>query len=442
MYPLPLSSPDTARPAAAAPARRTLLRGVGWLLIAQLLGRVARLATTLTVARLLAPEHFGVAAIALATHELAGVIARFATTPAIVRCAEDSLEAHCRAADVLNRRIGIALFVGQCLVAVPIATRYGEAELVGTIATLSLVYLLLPFGAVHFARTFRRQDLRTVAKAEVLQAVVDTVLTVAFAVAGAGVWALVVPKVLVVFPWIAMHRRASPWTSGTASSDVSPRDLLGFGGRVMGVEVLGILRHNLDYLIVGATLGVQALGVYFFAFNAGLGIARGLTAALNGALFPNLCEGDRAPAAVNARFRDGLGLSALVLVPWVTLQIWAAPHYVPLVFGERWVALGAVPVLQLICVAALPIAFVEAGAQYLRARGMPERDLRWHLPFTLAFGVAVAVGAGGGLEAVALAVLGAHLLNLPLYYIFNILPASRERSREPVPSPEKAPAHA
>ena len=403
------------------------LGGAARLFGAQLLARVARLVITLVVARLLVPEQFGVVAIAMTVHELGMVVVRFATIPAIVRSDEASVESTCRSAWSLNWVLGATLFALQCAVAVPVARAYGSPDIAAPIAFLALAYLLMPLGLVNAALSLRRGDMRPAADAEVRQAFGDAALSVALALSGFGLWSLILPKVAVVALWLAVHRKASPWRARGFSLDgVAP--LLRFGGGVVGVEALGVLRHSIDYLLIGFALGVEALGLYFFAFNAGLGITRGLLSALSAALLPDLCRGERSRSAMNARFVRGASLIAGIVGVWVLFQVLFAELYVPLVFGAHWAEHGAVPLLVIIGLCGVPMALVESGSQYLRARGEAARDLAWNGGYSTAFALAVAIGLHWGITGVACAVLAVNVVNAPLYLALNVAPVYR---REP-----------
>ena len=45
------------------------------------------------------------------------------------------------------------------------------------------------------------------------------------------------------------------------------RSLLGFGGQVTAIRILGSVRSNVDYLVVGGVLGASALGIYGMAYK-------------------------------------------------------------------------------------------------------------------------------------------------------------------------------
>ena len=57
------------------------------------------------------------------------------------------------------------------------------------------------------------------------------------------------------------------WRPKWQFSNKNWRELLRFGSSVLGVELLKTLRSNLDYLIVGRFLSIEALGIYYFAFS-------------------------------------------------------------------------------------------------------------------------------------------------------------------------------
>ena len=78
-----------------------------------------------------------------------------------------------------------------------------------------------------------------------------------------------------------------------------------YGWAVLGVELVKVLRLQADKLVVGAMMGAETLGIYFMAFNAGLGLATSFTQAFSVVLFPHLCAAEDKHGAL----RHGLGLS-------------------------------------------------------------------------------------------------------------------------------------
>jgi PST family polysaccharide transporter len=129
--------------------------------------------------------------------------------------------------------------------------------------------------------------------------------------------------------------------------------------------------------LVGRFLGIDALGLYYFAFNAGLGISLNVMNSFVWAMYPHLCSARGDLKQLQTRFFSGFKTIALVVVPLVLLQSSLAPFYVPIVFGQKWLA--AIPILVLICLSALPRPFAIAASLLLQAVDKTHINLYWDL---------------------------------------------------------------
>jgi teichuronic acid exporter len=205
--------------------------------------------------------------------------------------------------------------------------------------------------------------------------------------------------------WAILMYRAHDWRPGKFST-AHWGELFQFGRHVLGVELLKTLRNNLDYLIVGALIGVKELGVYYFAFNAGLGISLSFINAINLSLYPHLCAARHNWELFKQRYFSSFKTIASVIFPLVLLQASLAPLYVPLVFGQRWSV--AVPVLSLICLSALSRPFSDSASNLLLAIDQPKLDLRASGLFSVIFAAGLWLGSYGGVVGVALSVLVTH----------------------------------
>lgn len=394
--------------------RGRFARNLGWLGVAQVANRAFRLAATIVAARILLPEHYGLAAIVLAAHEFLMVIAQRATTTSLVQSKEKDLAARCTSAWSLNWLVGAGLFVGQFAMAVALAKVYENSALALPLCVLAVSFLMLPVGMVQAALNVRAGRLDIVAKIDATQSLVDALLTVVLALAGFGAWALILPKVLLVPLWVIVHRRRCSWRHEGRPDIGRWGDLFKFGRNVVGVNLLTVVRNNADYVLIGKFLGVEALGIYYFAFNAGVGITLGIINAFSAALLPHLCNARNYPERLEQQFKAALRALAVIVGCLVLLQALLAHVYVPIVFGQRWVDLGAVPILILICLSAIPRALGDALSQLLHATGNPALDFKLNLAFTVVFICALLLVVHNGPLAVASTVLLLMLVSIPL----------------------------
>ncbi len=394
------------------------IRNIGWMGVAELVIRVFRLVTTVILARFLSAEDYGLAAIVLMTYEFIRVFTRNGIADKIVQADAAEVEELCRTAYGLNWLIAGVLFIVQCLASLAIAQFYNNSHLIVPICLIAITYLIYPLAMVQTALIRRENRLDILALITSVQVSTDNILTAIFALSGLGMWAIVLPKFLVAPIWIILTFKYHPWRMTKSFTFAQGRKITSFAYRILGIELLTIFRENVDYLLIGKFVGVQALGVYYFAFNAGLGLSLSVINAIRVSLFSDLCDLNSQATLFIQRYMQSLRKIALMIVPLVILQSSLAPFYVPLVFGQKWVEKGAIPILVLICCSALSRPFADAASLMFRAFGQPQIELRWNIVFTFCLATAIWVGTQWGIFGAAIAVTATHLTLQPLYTIW------------------------
>ncbi len=415
---------------------RRLLANIGWLTVGMMTNRVLRLLITIVVARTLSQADYGLIALIFTAHEMIGLFLQRCTSVKLIQAAENELPHLCEATSSLNWVLGASLFLIQCATGWLLSQAYQAPELFLPLCALGLTYLQLPTAMVQAALNFRAGKLRLMAKIDVGQTLVDTLGILALIVAGAGIWALVIPKIFTPLIWIIGNRRVCGWRPPAGWSFNGWRTIVSYSSSLLLIDAMQVLRQNADYLLIGYFLGVEALGLYFFAFNAGLGIATSFSTAISSALLPHLCESAEQQDILRARYRRGLKLTVILVGGLMLVQTSLAPFYVPVVFGQDWVERGSAELIVLLCLVALPKSLIDASSQYLRAEDRPDTDLQLQTVLTVlllaGFGVAVTLG----LKAVAVA-------TVVCYYLFAAIVISRclrlSRKATSVSSPHTKP---
>ena len=275
-----------------------------------------------------------------------------------------------------------------------------------------VAYLIWPISVVQKTLIQRENRLKIIAITDTSLNITTSILSAVLAVMGMGVWAFVLPAVLIAPVDAFVYYKAHTWRLGSGFTTKNWSHILHFGKNILGVSLLRTLRNNLDYLLVGRFVGIKELGIYFFGFNAGLGISLSFINAINSAILPHLCAVRSEPSEFKRSYLNSLKTISITIVPFVLLQASLAPFYVPIVFGQKWIP--AIPIVILICLSAIPRPFADAASQLLVAVGKPYLDLRWNIKFTVIFTIAIFIGIHGQIIGVAACVLLVHLIFLPL----------------------------
>jgi O-antigen/teichoic acid export membrane protein len=391
---------------------------LGWLGSAELIQRIARLGTTVTLARVFPPETYGMVSAIYTVFSFALVFGMTESLIAnIVQTDDDRLEAVCDTVFWLMSLIVAALIGLQCLLSYPIASFYGTNQLVLPICVLSATYLYFPFFLIQLALLTRGNQLKIRASCQAGQSIISNLMIIVLAILGFKVWSVVL-GMLISFPiWIFITNKYSPWRPSFSRFTLEGSGgILRFAVSLSGVELLSLFRLNVDYLLITRFLGLEALGIYFFAFNAGLGISQGLISSLSTAWYPHFCEVRSNLTALRSRFLSSFRSIFTFLLLVVFLQTTLAPIYIPIIFGAKWIP--AVPILILICLSAIPFAMGNANSQLLRALGQTKLDLSWNSIFTVGFALILLLVVKQGIFWVAAAVLAVQMFAVPNFSWF------------------------
>ena len=388
----------------ALPQRPSLLATLMVWAASEAAAKFARIGATMVAARVLVPEQLGVIALVLAFGEILKALAENGVGQRIIAASADDLEATCNTAQRIFRIWCSALFVAGCGVALGLEVFANARETAILLVIFSTQFLVMPLGLVSCFRAMRNGQSKAVAAIAGGQVVFSALAAVILLLVWPVAAAMILPRALTAPFWALAMRRLHPWHSTPDAGHAPLRPFLRFGGAIMGIEGIKALRLQADKLIIGGILGMEALGIWFFAFNAGLGLATSFCNAFAIALFPHLCSAGTTGKRRTA-LTDALQLALMILVPLVVAQAFLAPIYVPFIFGEAWS--GMSQMVGVLCLAAAPAVVWTAVSQWLRSEDRAGVDLRASIVITATIIGAVAVAAPFGLTATMFAYLAA-----------------------------------
>jgi len=399
--PTPTPTP-TSKPAGGM--SRRLLHGFAVLTGGAFVTKLTNTLVQIALAWLLSPEAFGVFGLTVTVNQLIAFI-RFAGLRDVL--VDRGQKAHLweTPAFWLSFTMGVATSI-VVLATGPIAAHvFGEPQLVGMLAVMSLVPLIDAVAVVPMTRLQRELRFNAMATINTTDIAGGAVLTVLFVLLGFDVYSFVIPRpIMSIVRLVWMYRIATPQIR------VRPmfrrwRFLLADSWRVLSTEMTQRLISQMDYLVLGLFHATSVVGLYFFAFSLSMQTNRLVAQNIGNLMFPVMyhLRDDRERLA-NGWLRS---FKAILVVgtPMALLQVAIAEPLFHLLFEPKWhpavllvQVLSAGMVLQ---ITALP------SDSLLRACGR-FRLVMWvsvcHM-LTMAVMVTLAAWLGGAREvAVAVAV--------------------------------------
>jgi lipopolysaccharide exporter len=381
-------------------------RGLAWSTASNVLLRLTNLAVGIIMARLIAPEAFGVFAVALTTWSILGSIAEFGLGADLVR--RDDYLRHLPTVATLGAVLSAVLAAGMFFGASAIAAGFGSPEATGTVQLMSIPLLLIGLSVVPAALLQRSIRQGTLFAIDASSLAISTTLMVVLAIAGLGPLALAFGRiagqiVTVILQYAAVRRwPVFGWDKTVAKEAVA------FGMPLAVANVVAWSTISIDNLIVARSLGPVELGLYVLAFNvaswplsvAGQSVRVIALPALS--RLPSAVERAQAMIKVSGPI---WAISALMSLGLMFL----APQLVSVAYGDQWAG-AVIAVVPLAAFGAFRVVF-DLSATYLIACGMTGRVLVVQVIGLIVLIPALIAGvqtfglAGAGWAHVAVAVL-------------------------------------
>lgn len=361
-----------------------IIKQIVWKLFERGGNAIVQLLTQIVMARLLAPEQFGMLSIMLVFVNLGNVIVQSGLNTAIIQAPELS-RTDCSTVFWMSAGISAVLYVLVFLGAPAIAGFYELPGLVWPLRALALLFFVNAYNAVQVALITRGLEMRKLFNATVASSLVSAALGIGSALVGTGVWALVAQQLSYQFVNCVAHALQLDWRPRAEFSPASARRLFGFGSRLLASGLLEQGYQGLSDLIIGRQFSAASLGLV----SQGKKYPQAIGNILDGAIQPVMLsavsrvQDDR--ARVKSLVRRALKTSTYLIAPAMVLFATVASSLVPLLLGEQWS--DAVWFMQVYCLvyALLPIHTTNLQA----LNGMGRSDLFLNLEvIKKAYGVA------------------------------------------------------
>lgn len=375
-------------------------------------GRILFFAATLVLARLLTPAEFGLVAFVVAILTYLDNVADLGVGEALVY-RSDGTDIEVASTSFWVGILGAIVAIGLVTAAAPFLGLIGPGGSVGLIfIVLSFNFLLRGLGSVHRYLMVRTLNFRRLVLAEQLSQLTKGGTAVALAVAGFGVWSIVIGQLAGTLVWSITLWFNTGWRPHLIMRWRHVRSLAAFGVAMGVIGITGQASHNIDYIIVGARLGAKELGYYSLAFRIPEIAILEIFAILQGILFPyfarlnDSAETGDAEALANFRVSYAQALRVLSLVAF-PLGFGMAALAQPLVlvfYGHEWLP-SAVP-LALVAIWTSFAALAGLAGSAFKALG---RARLLTILATLEAGLTIPTlwfAAGHGINAVAAAIVG------------------------------------
>jgi PST family polysaccharide transporter len=357
---------------------------------------------SVVLARLLTPVDFGLIGMVMV---LTGFAARFSDLgmgAALVQKLEVT-EEQTDSVFWINIMIGAGLTALFMLTAPLIAWFYKEPGLVSLTRVLALIFIFHAFGNVHRVVLQRRLDFKRIAQVEVSALLLGGVLAIGMALMGFGVWSLVAQPLVNGLTTSILFWLLVDWRPEFRFRPGKIKELTSFAFHLMGFDFFNYWVRQFDNILIGWKLGSAPLGLYSRAYNLMVFPVSRLGGLISRVMFPALSAIQEDRQRVKRVYLQVTRGIALITFPLMVGMLVVADNFMLTVFGRQW--MGAVPVLELLCVAGLFQSIGTTVGWIYTSQGRTDIMFKWGVAAGVVRITSFVIGVHWGIVGVAAAVV-------------------------------------
>lgn len=353
--------------------KNNIIKGSFWTLVSNIGTHAITFLVTAVLARLLTPSDFGIVAISAFFTGIISLFQDLGMGAAIIQ-RQNIDDDYLSTSFLASFLAGVAL-AGLVALASPfIAGFYGEQVLKPLLLVSSLGFILSPFTSIHLSILTKRLEFRKITTINVATQASSGAISIAFALAGYGVWALVLGRIITLPLMAPFVWKMAGWVPRPALVRKCFNDLFGYSWNLLAFNFLNYFARNLDNLIIGKVLGPQTLGYYSVSYNLMLKPLQLVSWSFGKVLFPVFSSMQDDRTRTREIYLKVLRTISLITFPMMTGLAMVAEEFVLAVYGEQW--RPAILPLRLLCLVGAVQSIGTTGGVIFNSHGRPDLTLK------------------------------------------------------------------
>ncbi|RNL45777.1 flippase [Paraeggerthella hongkongensis] len=339
-------------------------------------GMAVQLIVQIVLARLLAPEQFGLLAIMLVFINVGNTIVVSGLNTALVQ-SETASNKDCSTVFWLSSSISLVLYIAVFFAAPAISQFYGSADLVWPLRVLGLVLIINAYNSVQVAIVQRRLEFKKVFYSSISSVVVSGTIGIVLAVLGAGLWALVAQQIFYQLISCLVLAFQVSWKPSLVFDLKRTRELFGFGWKLLVSGLLDVGYQSLSDLIIGKQFSTASLGLVSQGKKYPAAVGGILDGAIQSVMLSAVSHVQSDVEQVKRLVRRALKTSTYLIMPAMVMFASTAQSLVLVLLGEQW--LPCVWFMQVYCFVYAMLPIHTSNLQALNGMGRSDLFLKLEL---------------------------------------------------------------
>lgn len=328
---------------------------------------------SIVLARLLAPEDYGVIALVTVFTSILQVFVDSGLGTALVQ-KKNADEADFSSVFYFNVLVCLTLYAGMFVAAPAIAKFYDNPIYIPLVRVLSLTLVISGLKNIQQAYVYRHMIFKRFFFSTLGGTIASAILGILMAYAGFGVWALAAQYVSntaidTLILWITV-----PWRPKKRFSWTKLKSLLSYGWKLLVSALLDTGYTSLWNLLIGKVYSSADLSFYDQGSKYPKAIIGTISNSIDSVLLPtmSIVQDDR--AQIKSMTRRSIVTSVYVMAPLMMGLAGCAEPLVSLILTDKW--LPCVPYMRIFCITYMFWPVHSANLNAIKAMGRSDLFLR------------------------------------------------------------------
>ncbi len=326
---------------------------------------------TLILIRLLTPEDYGLMAMAMAFIGIFALMGDFGIGKAIIQV-EELNASRLRQAFTVNIISCVCFFAFFFAIAPVIANFFAEPKVSILIQAVACQHLIMIFHTLPYAMASRKMLFKEREKVQFYTAVITSIVTIAMAAVGMGVWALVFGHLFMRLMLAIGYNIIAPCWVWPALNFTGFAKMAGFSGIATVNDVLRYFINIFGNISIGRLLTKSDLGVFSVARNLANLPSDKIGELLNHLGLASFAKLQNERDVAGQYLHKSVQLASLALFPIYLGMCAVAPELITVVLSDKW-ALAIIP-FQILCLTSPFRMLSEMMATGITAIGEPQKN--------------------------------------------------------------------
>lgn len=381
---------------------------------------IIELVLQIVLARLLTPTEFGTLAVMLVFINVGNVIVQSGLNTALVQSPKVEAKDY-STVFWMSFTISCLLYLVVFFAAPMVASFYSNDDITLALRVLAFCLIAGSLVSVQTAIVQRAMQFKKIMIATIIAISSSGVLGVIFAIAGAGIWALIVQQLSYYIINGLILSIQTKWHPVLVFERKRAWGFFRYGWKILAASLLDTSYQSASDLIIGKQFGADMLGYV----SQGKKYPHALGSMLDGAIQPVMLSAvshiQDDIERVKQLVRRALKTSCFLIFPSMLLFAVCAPEIVYLLLGEKW--MFCVPFMQMYCLTYAMLPIHTTNLQAINGLGRSDIFLKLEI-IKKAYGITLLLIAAFVFQDVYL-MIGSYIVIAIISTFVNTIPNKR-----------------